>query len=80
MFMKGSITKSCHLIFFDNARGLKQSFNVTGSKKTQLKLKESGNYTVTVYDLVNGSIIGPAITYSKEIELIPSSSSKAKTL
>ena len=83
MFMQGSITKSCHLVFADSARDLEESFNVTESKQTLLSLQEIGNYTVTVYDLVNESIIGPAITYSKKVELIPSSSytiSKAKKI
>ena len=70
MFIEGSLTKSCHLKFTDNVRGINESFNITGSEQTLLTLKESGDYTVTVYDIVNGSIIGPAITYSKEIEVI----------
>ena len=70
IFIEGSLTTSCHLKFIDNVRNLNESFNITGPEQTPLTLKESGNYTVTVYDLVNGSIIGPAITYSKEIEVI----------
>lgn len=55
------------MIFIDNATNLKESFNITGSKK--ITLNNSGNYTVEAYDIANNSIIGPAIEYSKTIEV-----------
>ena len=68
MFIRGSIAESCHLVFNDIAQGQEESFNVTEPEQT-LMLKESGNYSVLVYDVVHGSIIGPAIEYSKLIEV-----------
>lgn len=68
VFIQGSIAESCHLVFNDIAQGLVESFNVTEPKEI-LVLKGSGNYSVSVYDVVNGSIIGPAIEYPKLIEV-----------
>ena len=79
VIMQGLINKLCYLIFLDAAQGLNKSFIVTGSKETNLALTESGNYTVKVYDIVDGAITGPAIVYPKLIEVIiisPSASSK----
>lgn len=76
VFIRGSIAESCHLVFNDIAQGQEESFNVTEPEQS-LILKKSGNYSVSVYDVVHGSIIGPAIEYSKPIEVIiisPSSS------
>lgn len=68
VFIRGSIAESCHLVFNDIAQGLVESFNVTEPEQT-LMLKESGNYSVSVYDVVHGSIIGPAKEYPKPIEV-----------
>ena len=77
--MQGSINEHCYLIFFDAAQGLEKNFKVDGFKKKNLTLTESGNYSVEVYDLVDGIIYGLAIEPPKLIEVIitpPSTSSK----
>ena len=79
VFMQGSINEFCSLIFLDAAQGLEKCFTVDGFKETNLTLTESGNYTVEVYDIVDGAITGPAIVYPKLIEVIitsPSATSK----
>ena len=79
VFMQGSINERCYLIFLDAAQGLRQHFIVNGFKETNLTLTESGNYSVEVYDIVNGIIYGLAIELPKLIEVTiisPSASSK----
>ena len=77
-FMQSSINEFCYLIFLDAAQGLEKEFTVDGFNKTNLTLTESGNYTVEVYDLVDGVAYGPATAYPELIEVIilPSTSSK----
>ena len=61
---------------------MEEYFNISGSDYTSLSLSVSGNYTVLAYDLINGSIIGPAIEHflSLIIEIpLPSSTSVAST-
>ena len=70
IFIEGLTVQGCHVTFTDMSLGLEESFNITGSGGTQLSLQHSGNYTVTVYDIVNGSIIGPAFQYSIPIEFV----------
>lgn len=70
IFVKGLTAEGCHVTFTDMSLGLEESFNITGSGGTQISLQLSGNYTVTVYDIVNGSIIGPALQYPIPIEFI----------
>ena len=79
VFMQGSISESCYFIFLDAVQGLEKHFTVAGSRKTNLTLTKSGNYSVKVYDLVDGILYGPAIVYPELIEVIiisPSTSSK----
>lgn len=70
IFIEGLTVEGCHVTFTDMSLGLEESFNITGFGGTQLSLQYSGNYTVTVYDIVNGSIIGPALHYSMPIEFV----------
>lgn len=62
---------NCHFI---NATGisvvfktpiqLKKSFNITSDNDAQLvTLSKSGNYSVSVYDIVNGSLLGPVFEF-----------------
>lgn len=55
-----SIGEGCYVIFNNSAGEVEETLNITGSNKEMLTLNEGGNYTVTPYDLVNGSIKGPA--------------------
>ena len=70
IFIEGLTAEGCHVTFTDMSLGLEESFNLTESGGTQLSLQYSGNYTVTVYDIVNGSIIGPAFQYPIPIEFV----------
>lgn len=80
VFMQGSINERCLISFIAQDHELEKNVTaVAGSNKTNLTLTKSGNYTVEVYDLVDGIIYGPAIVYSKLIEVTiisPSTSSK----
>ena len=79
VFMEGSINEHCLISFIDTAHGLENFFTAQGFKETNLALTESGNYTVEVYDIVDGTIYGPAIVYPELIEAIitsPSTTSK----
>ena len=62
-----SIGEGCYVMFNNSAGGL-ETLNITGTNEEIVTFKESGNYTVTTYDLVNGSIKGPAIA-PKQIEV-----------
>ena len=54
-----SVREGCYVIINNSDEGLKKTINITGSDEETITL-ESGSYTVTTYDLVNGSIKGPA--------------------
>ena len=72
-----SINESCYITFSDAAQGLNKSYIVAGN--TNITLTESGNYTVEVYVLFNGTIYKTVFVYPKSIEVIiisPSASSK----
>ena len=61
-------------MFSDTTQGLEESFNISGSRL--ISLNESGNYTVTAYDLTDDTIFGPAVELPNSvIIIIPSESS-----
>lgn len=64
-------SNGCQVAFNDTAQGIEKSFNITGLHEKLVPLTNNGNYTVTVYDLVNGSVIGPALEFF-QIYLSPS--------
>lgn len=59
----------CHVIFHNKDLGQNQSFDITTLNEELVYPSESGCYTVTVYDLYNGSFKGPAAD-PIEIEVI----------
>ena len=58
------------MIFNDTTQELEYSFNITGSKEELVTVPESGDYNVTIYDIVNKSFVGPAFELKKAIKVI----------
>lgn len=54
-------SNECQVVFIDTARGIPKHFNITGLNEKLVYLTDNGYYTVMVYDLVNGSAIGPVL-------------------
>ena len=70
VFLEGSIAEGCHIVFNDTTQGLMESFDITGSGEMLLRISESGSYTLTAYDIVNGSIVGPAVLYAPVLIIV----------
>ena len=54
-------SNECQVVFIDTAQGIPKHFNITGLNEKLVYLTDNGYYTVMVYDLVNGSAIGPVL-------------------
>ena len=68
MFVSGSTADGCHVIFTDTSNGT--VFNISLVQEPTLVTLPAGNYTVTAYDNISGSIYGPAVCYPTPVEII----------
>ena len=76
-FAERSTADGCHVIFRESSEGTVKSINITKSSIDEstvyqyITLPVSGNYTVTAYDIVDGTIItNPSVMYPQVLEYI----------
>ena len=75
-FVKRSTADGCHVIFRKSSKGTVKSINITKSSIEEstvyqyITLPVSGNYTVTPYDIVDGTIITNPSVYPQVLEYI----------
>ena len=76
-FAERSTADGCHVIFRESFKGTVKSVNMSKSSIEEstvyqyITLPVSGNYTVIVHDIVDGTIISnPAVVYPRVLEYI----------
>ena len=78
MFVSGSTADGCHVIFNETTNGQSESFNIIGLDNTMISLSTSGNYTVTVYDIINDSYYGPSFHNPEPVHIDINLASRSK--
>ena len=86
-FAERSTADGCHVIFNESSKGTVKSIDITKSSTEErrvyqyITLPVSGNYTVTVHDIVDGTIItNPSVIYPQVLEYILLLPSPTKTV
>ena len=69
VFVPGSTADGCRVILTDSDQGLIKEFDIRSPMAQLISPSASGNYTLTAYDIYNGSSYGPAFIYSSTIEI-----------
>ena len=76
-FAERSTADGCHVIFRESSKGTLKSINMSkfsieeSTVYQDISLPVSGNYTVTVHDIVDSTIItNPSVVYPQELEYI----------
>lgn len=82
VFVTGSTADGCHVMFTDTSNGTVLNVSLPYVSLAQgpiLITLPAGNYTVTAYDTVNGSLYGPAVQYPTQFEIIKKQSTSSST-
>ena len=76
-YAERSTADGCHVIFRESSKGTVKSINMSKSSIEEstvyqyITLPVSGNYTMTVHDIVDGTIItNPSVVYPQVLEYI----------
>ncbi|XP_019857003.1 PREDICTED: uncharacterized protein LOC109585378 [Amphimedon queenslandica] len=69
VFVSGSTADGCDVVFTDTDQESSCNVSLLLNQEPTLVTLPAGNYTVTAYDNINGSLYGPVIQYPSSIEI-----------